>query len=329
MDVIASYEFPVPIWITRSALDQSYPTGYRGVDFTVSTPRESSPVGAGPLIDGVDHFESSTEGEQPVWDTEYAAFIPESMRPATALHRVAIHNVNAPEPPAHRSWSNEADQLGEVIQAWFDDVRTWVEVITGQDLDPNHRVFDASIVGAGLEFVTPKLEGELGMQLATPRILPVPADAWRKVLEHVRAGVRPPLVEELCRDARAAHRRGFFRRTVIDASVALEIALEQIFTSEVDQLPPGQQKRVQAGPSGLGVWLSIAKESDRTFEVSHDRLDEVKTKRNDAVHRGIVPTSYEAFRVVQAVIDFLAAHGPSPRDPDPEPDGSEWQSVSE
>lgn len=329
MDVIASYEFPVPIWVTRSALEQSYPTGYRGVEFTVATPRESSPAGAAPLIDGVDHFESSTDGEQTVWDMEYGAFIPESLRPATALHRVAIHQVTAPEPPEHRSWASEADQLGWVIQAWFDDVRTWVEVITGQDLDPNHRVYDAVIIGAGLEFITPKLKGALGMQLTTPRVLPIPADAWRKVLEHVRDGVRPPLVEELCRDARAAERRGFYRRTAIDSAAALEMALEQILTAEVDQLPMGQQKRVHEGPSGLGVWLSIAKESGRKFAVPHDRLVEVKAKRNDAVHHGVVPNPDEACRVVQTVIDFLGAHGPSPRSGDPGPDGSEWQIVSE
>jgi hypothetical protein len=84
-----------------------------------------------------------------VWAQEYGAFIPESLRPATALHRVAMTDVDGPAYDDHRSWITPDIQLARCVNRWFDDVRTWAEVVTGQDLDPNHRVYDAELDGVG------------------------------------------------------------------------------------------------------------------------------------------------------------------------------------
>jgi len=67
------------------------------------------------------------------------------MPPAVLLVRVGLANVTAP-PHAYRSWDGAKDQLVEVTDAWFDRLRTWVEVITGQDLDPWHRTYAAQAV---------------------------------------------------------------------------------------------------------------------------------------------------------------------------------------
>jgi hypothetical protein len=116
-------------------------------------------------------------------------------------------------------------------------VRTWTEIMTGQDLDPNHRVYDAESVGAGLTFVEPAHDGALGFKIATSHVLPLRPPEWAAVLGLVRDGKEPPLEEVLSRDARAAQRRGANRRAIIDAATALEIALGQHVRSQVAQLP--------------------------------------------------------------------------------------------
>lgn len=130
MDVTAIYELPVPIWVTCTALDETYPTGYGKLRFEVRMPQNQAPVGGPPVIDGVKMPDSPVE-EPVVWAQEYAAHIPESLRPATALHRIVITGVEAPTDPA-RSWRGPDDQLAELVDIWFDQVRTWAEILRGK-----------------------------------------------------------------------------------------------------------------------------------------------------------------------------------------------------
>ena len=264
----------------------------------------------------------SHDGELTQWTCEYGAFIPESLKPATTLQRVVITNVEAPEDPT-RLWNGPDLQLAEVIEGWFDRVRTWAEILTGQDLDPSHRVFDAVISGVGLSFIEPPHEGSLGMTLTTPSIRPVRADEWRTILELVRVGTEPPLEELVSRDARAAHRRGFNRRATIDAATSLEVVLSRVLTAMADQLPEKQQKRLNDKPT-LGTFVSIAEASKIEFDVPFDQLRLLTQRRNDAVHRGQAATAWETATLVQIAIDFIAAHGTFKRTGDTEPDGSEW-----
>lgn len=73
----------------------------------------------------------------------------------------------------HKSWFTPDHQLSEYVGRWFDIVRTWTEIVTGQDLDPNHRVYDAESVGAGLTFIEPPHDGSLGLKITTPHVRPL------------------------------------------------------------------------------------------------------------------------------------------------------------
>lgn len=326
MDVTAVYELPVPIWVTCSALGRTYPTGYGGLRFEVMMPQDRPPTGVGPVVAGI-MIPDSLVGESVVWTREYGAFIPNSLRPATAVHRVVITAVEAPTDPA-RSWRGPDRQLAELVDAWFDRVRTWAEIVSGQDLDPHHRIYDAEISGAGLTFIAPPHEGSLGMTLTTPSVLPLRAQEWQVILAAVRDGQQPPLEELLSRNARAAERRGFHRRATIDAAAALEVALARILAGQADRLPGVQRARLGRGPT-LGAYISIAKESGVQFDVAFEDLWRLSRSRNDAVHLGQAPTAWETTSLVQVAIDFLGAHGLSRRTSKREPDGSEWVTAAE
>jgi hypothetical protein len=185
--------------------------------------RADPPLGGPPPVSGMESRPELT-GAQTVWVQRYSASIPQSLEPATALHRIAVTDVDGPT-YRDRAWFTPDAQLAEYINRWFDEVRTWVEILSGQDLDPNHRVYDAEPVGAGLTFIEPPHDRALGVTLTTPHVLPLRAQEWEVILGLVPDGKEPPLEEVLSRDPRAAQRRNANRRAIIDATTALEIVL--------------------------------------------------------------------------------------------------------
>ncbi|MGY1618852.1 hypothetical protein ACI797_19090 [Geodermatophilus sp. SYSU D00691] len=325
MAVIAIFELPVHIWMTCDALGATYPTGYGDLRFNVVMPQARPPVGDPPDLPGMPPQESA--GGQVVWAQEYGAFIPESLRPATALHRVVLTEVEGPSYDDHRSWFTPEHQLAEYVNRWFDDVRTWAEVLTGQDLDPNHRVYDAESVGTGLTFVEPPHDGALGLQITTPRVLPLRAQEWAAILGFVRDGEEPPLEEVLSRDARAAQRRNANRRAIIEAATALEIVLGRHIRALADELPDTQRGRINER-TALGTYVAIAEHSRLQLAVPVDRLRWLKQLRNDAAHRGAAPSPWEAADAVQVMIDFLGVHGQIRRTRESEPDGGEFTLIN-
>jgi len=321
MDVRAIFELPVHIWVMCEVLDATYLTGYGELRFNVVMPQNHPPFGEAPPVPGVESRLEPT-GEQVVWTQEYGAFIPESLKPATALHRIAVTDVEGPS-YNQRAWFTPEHQLAEYIDKWFDDVRTWVEIMTGQDLDPNHPVYDAEPVGAGLTFIEPPHDNALGMTITTPHVLPLRAHEWEAILSLVRDGREPPLEEILSRDARAAQRRNANRRAIIDAATALEIALGRHVRGLANQLAEKQRERI-TGRSALGDYISIAEDSHLALAVPVDRLRWLKNLRNDAAHRGAAPNNWDAGTAVQVMIDFLGTHGRLRRTSEREQDGGEW-----
>lgn len=300
--VTAIYELPVPIWVSCAALSGTYPSGYSRVQFDVVMPQERVPVGAPPVIDGPEVPESLA-GELVEWTTEYAAWILDEFQPATALRRIVITAVEAPTDAA-KSGRGPDQQLGELIDFWFDQVRSWVEILTGQDLDPGHQVYDAETVGAGLTFIDPPHEGALGLRLTTRHLQPVTDAEWRWILAAVRDGKEPPLEYLLIRDANAAFARGFYRRAVIDAAAALEIALVRVLDEKIEELPGRQRKRLENRPT-LGTSIDIAKISGFEFEMPFEDLRRLNEARNDAVHRAQAPDYVGTHILLRVAGDFL------------------------
>ncbi len=324
MDVRAVFELPMHIWITCDALGKTYPTGFGPVRFNVVMPGiEPKPLGGPPAVAGVaDHPDLS--GEDVVWArTNTAGWVPESLRPAATLHRVALTDVEAPV-DERQAWRTADAQLAEYVEPWYDNVRTWVEILTGQDLDPKHRVYDAKFVGEGLTFIEPPHDDAIGMQLTTPHVLPLRAKEWQLVLRIVAEGAEPPVEEMLSRDARAALRRNAPRRAALEAATAVEVVLSRHVREKADSgdLPENQRKRIKPS-TALGDFIDIAERSNLPLAVTFDRLRLLKDRRNKAAHEGKAPTTWDASESVQTMIDFLGAHGLYRRTGEREPDGGE------
>lgn len=299
--VTAIYELPVPIWVSCAALNTTHQSGYGKVRFNVVMPQELAPTGGPPIVDGV-VVPRSLDGKLVEWTTRYAAWIPEEFQPATALRSMAITEVRCPTEGA-RSDREPVWQLGECIKFWFDQVRSWVEVLTGQDLEPGHRIYDAETVGAGLTFITPPHEGTVGLRLTTPHVTPVTAASWRSILAAVRDNQESPLTYLLIRDANAAFARGFYRRAVIDAAAAVEITLVRVLTEKLNELPNQQRKRLTTAT--LGSSIDIARASGLELGVSFEDLKRLSASRNDDVHRAQAPDYIGTHTLLHVAGEFL------------------------
>jgi hypothetical protein len=98
VDVIALFELPVPIWAMCDALDTKYPTGWDALRFNIAMPEGQPPVGRAPSVLGVEARPGV--GEQVVWVTEYASFIPDSLRLALEVSTsTACRSVLTPPGP--------------------------------------------------------------------------------------------------------------------------------------------------------------------------------------------------------------------------------------
>ena len=162
----AVFELPVPIWVMTEVLDATYSSGYANLKFNVAMPTGEGSDGGPPAVIDLRGVELSDPDM--VWVHEYGAHIPQPYKPATALHRIVFTDVDGPT-PAHLTWFTAEAQLVEYVAPWFNAVRTWAEVVTGQDLDPNHRVYDAVEVGHGLTFLDRSHDGVHGLKLTIMR----------------------------------------------------------------------------------------------------------------------------------------------------------------
>jgi len=309
MTVVAIYTLPVPLWVSAEVLDNRFETGFRGVQFDVLTPGSQGPVGTPPGLTGYDIPKSElNRSDGLVWAQRFAAFTPGADHESTAICRVVCEtrgDVLAEDPYP----------LSRAIDAWFDALRTWVEVTTGQDVDPNHKVYDATVYGANLRFIRPVREaGPVGISVMTPRVLPMTHTGWRDALSAVASGEEPPLEEMLSRDARSAFARNQPRRAVSDAASAAEIVLLDVIRKnvQVSDLPDRRSKKKFEDLENLplGGLVSLAQLAGLDLRLKLSSLSELSQIRNAAIHRGQVPDHATASRVVQASIDLLALHGP-------------------
>lgn len=288
MGVAAIFELPVPIWLSTEVLGERIATGFGSLVFDVVMPGADGAVGTSPALDGVAvPVQKHGSNELFVWAQRFAAFTPGAETESTALCRIVVQTQTSQE-----AYSDRYD-LSRVIDPWFDAVRTWVEALTGQDLDPNHRVYSAVVYGSNLLFIDPAREsdGPTGMRLTTPHILPVSAENWRTILGFVAAGKEIPLEEQLSRDSRAAFARGQIRRSVIDAASAAEIVLHRVISTKAspDDLPNRKlrQKLEALDKQPLGGLVTLAREANLDLGIDLDNLEELSEVRNGAIHHKV------------------------------------------
>lgn len=197
------------------------------------------------------------------------------------------------------------------VDGWWDRVAAWHQVIGNDDLDP-------VVLGLGAPETLVIWEEAAGTSsytragiwerehLTLPLLHPV-ARPWQVSLIRAGNGEDPPLAWRLTRDAMAALTRGQFRRCIIDAGTALEIAitlrLRQVLSNAGDS-----KAEIANDLQGLPLGV-LVKRYEREIGPLH--VGAVVKNRNDVVHRGYLPSRDQAECSLAHALRLLESVSPS------------------
>jgi hypothetical protein len=315
--VVGVYDLPKHVFVRPDVLGSRAATAAGPLRFDVLAPAQASDAAADvvvppplPLVADDDEALAASP-----WVMNYGAF---TDGPAVALCRVGIV---APLENAERlraaPWNEGSrravvhDALAHGVEAWFDAVRSWIEVLTGQDLDHRHPVHDATLHGHGLTLWDGGALSPPGLlTLTTPTVNPLDLSGWRSVLARVAGGAAPPAEHLLARDARAAAVRRETRKAVLDAAAAAELVLNGLLAQELARLPDATRSAVQAEHRTLGRLVDLLAKARPDVAERHDDLKHLTALRNRAAHRGAAPDYSDAVRAVDTAIGLVLRHVP-------------------
>lgn len=318
--IVGVYDLPIHVFVRPDVLGSRVPTAAGKLRFEVLAPVRVADAAVDvvvppPLPLVADDDEAL--GESP-WVMNYGAF---TDGPAVALCRVGIAaRVDSAESLTAARWNEGSpravvhDALAHRVEVWFDAVRSWVEVLTGQDLNHRHPVYDATLHGHGLKLWDGSALAPPGLlTLTTPAVNPLNLSGWTSVLARVAEGAEPPAEHLLARDARAAAVRRETRKAVLDAAAAAELVLNGLLAHELTGLPDTTRSAIQAEHRTLGRLVDLLARARPDVADRRDDLKHLTTVRNRAAHRGTAPDYDDAVRAVDTATELTLLHVPLDR----------------
>jgi hypothetical protein len=219
------------------------------------------------------------------------------------------------------------DLLFGDIDAWFESLRIWLRVLTDQDIDPDVEARRVRIAAQGLEVLT--VDGETvslprfshDITLHMPQVQALDERHWRHALNLTSQGTSPPIEHSLVGTARVQLRLHQYRRAVIDAATAVELALTDFLNTNYASLPSGIQRTLRQNDQTLG-WLIKNVPATRNLPTSVTQVfsqfpPDVETGlldvRNDVVHRNQTLTFAEAAKTVEIAFRIVKLVKPVPK----------------
>lgn len=183
--------------------------------------------------------------------------------------------------------SAELDQEGIDLQAtvedlvahtdaWWDTAKAWLEVLTGQRITlVGHR--PAQYLGNKTPIWKILPDGSLGAPFTIPSFIAVSVEdvpglgrgvpvATSEILRHcftfAESNTLPHFPWLLIRDARSLHEAGQYRRAVIDAGSAAEMAVKDLMHAQLaSTVPPGIVNRLTQRDLTLGAASEVLKDT--------------------------------------------------------------------
>lgn len=310
-DVWATFQLPIHIWVTNEVLNTSIPTTIGGVVANVLTavPTGMSDGTTAPALGPIPDTELN-RAEEP-WTTSFAAFL--DVPSSAGIRRLGFHFSDSPSQPVGSVPRSDGTPEGSIstlveegLTIWFDSVCDWIEVLTGQDLNHRHPVFDASSIAPGYKVWRDGQWVDSGFRIAVPRVKSLTLVQWTMVLQRVGAGRLPPLEFLLHADARAAYKRDDFRRAVLDSATASEIVLGRLYRAVS---PPLLAQGVKPAGRGLGAYTHWIADNDPSFAVGKGPVLELAKIRNNVIHAGAAPTKAQAYAGTEAAKEVVEAYG--------------------
>jgi hypothetical protein len=146
--------------------------------------------------------------------------------------------------PGIKRFFNEVDD-------WFDLVARWIRSTTDQCVEEDLDSSKVSTPGSGLTMLAHSREmtsrqitpSFINIVIASP-VQAINRQQWRRILEAAYQKREPPVAYGLLAGARAAIHTHEFRRAVIDAGTAAELAIAALFRANYGQLSQRAKNRL-------------------------------------------------------------------------------------
>jgi HEPN domain-containing protein len=213
--------------------------------------------------------------------------------------------------PKSRLTLREARSLHDAAEAWVQLLGVWIDVVAHTDLHQErikedkwgHRVYvwvERGKDGGEL------LKGRHTLTFNFDNLsLPISPWQWGKILKAASSGINPPEAHLFLRDARRELGAQRYRRSVLDAATAAEIALTKLRDDALAGSDPHMGEYVREKAQQIGRLVEFLCKQGRKLP---DRIQqEIAEPRNRAIHEGREPdegTATKALEKAEEVLDL-------------------------
>lgn len=291
-------------------------------DVSVLLPRLPNDVrGLGAYLKAPARFAGDPSDRREDWGTDYRPSLFDSFT-GVAISRLGfvgrLPDVTAAAWHLHDEWG--LDMFGTDVRVqmdtWWDNVRTWLEIATGQrltrvgaeqrsyDMHDRMRIWVASSAGEKRERW---MGGGIGLS-EVPPVHGVDGDIFAACLG--LSDVEPHFAWSLLRDARALQGVRQFRRAVIDAAIAAELAVGAILDERLENVEEAVRSALLGKNPMLGSKTGILERLGEPLAKSFtNRLISI---RNKAVHKGFEPSPDECRGAIEEALLLVQKVFPLP-----------------
>jgi hypothetical protein len=211
-----------------------------------------------------------------------------------------------------------ADRMVNATARWWACVSSWIEIVTGQHLTHvGHHV--PQVIGNRIPIWLNEAGGQHSSPMKVPAKMRIELSPLHVVDDHVfqsaalLAEPGPPLSWVLLRDARSLNDAGQYRRAVIDAATASDVAVTQLLDAELQVKNPTNRTQILNKSLMLGQKLSQLETLGSPLPQSF--RDKLVAKRNVAVHEGAVIGEQECSDAIDEAVLVVEKAFPLPIPP--------------
>lgn len=316
--VSAQYELPHHIWVDYSVVGSTFDTYIGPVHARIKVPHwvQPSDPPVHPNLHGVPEKAWNTEDP---WATKYAGFGTDNK---TALRRIGLELSERgrpipawhpyPENPIHTA--QQVAKIGGLTAAcmtdWFTRVADWAEIVTGEDINHRHPIYDATTIGPGFEYWDGTKWQTGGFRAMTPTPVALTQVSFQAILDRVADFVEPPVELQLARDSIAAVRREDPRKAILDAATAVEVCIIRLVAATERATGKRCKGKDAGGITPRSKWLEL----HNPDYAPHPKLSDLTRARNKVIHAGESAALDAATDIVRTALTVVEEHG-RPRDP--------------
>lgn len=207
-----------------------------------------------------------------------------------------------------------AAQFGDELAVWWKLVCDWLDVLTLQDFASLKRT-QRSILNESVQIWSGDAAGVrragISYQVLTGglhqvEILDKPQ--LQAAFDLAALGTQPDAEWLFVRDARSLVNAGEYRRAVIDACTATELAVTALIDRKFDDDGTGQSERTSefGAHRGLSKLTQLHKKRHASGRLPKQLVKNVAAPRNRAAHRGETLCRHEAETAVEAAAEVVA-----------------------